>query len=167
VGSDVLAQFRREFEERARAADAVARAKDLRRRQLDAESHSRAEEVVRLVEAIGTALTRPPLPYVKFKVLHRFGSQRGMAPVASWSGEFEWTGVGRRRSLRLEVNQGDGMFRWYWSAGDDHQGEEVVMIESVTEDLIKGIVASIADEETFDAGRVPLAPVSRANDDAR
>lgn len=163
MGNDMLAQFRREFEERARDADAVARAKDLRQRQIDAESHSRAEEVVRLIEAIGTTLTRPPLPYVKFKVLHRFGSQRGMSPIASWSGEFEWTGVGCRRSLRLEVNQGDGMFRWYWSAGDDHQSEQTLAIESVSEDLIKSIVASIADEETFDAGRVPLAPVSPAN----
>jgi hypothetical protein len=167
VDKDVLAQFRREFEERARAADDIARAKDLRRQQIDAESHSRAEEVVRLIEAIGTALTRPPLPYVKFKVLHRFGSQRGMSPVASWSGEFEWTGVGSRRSLRLEVNQGDGMFRWYWGAGDDHQREETVTIESVSEDLIKNIVASIADEETFHAGRVPLAPVPGASNAAQ
>jgi hypothetical protein len=160
----MLGQFRRDFEERARAADAVARAKDLRRQQIDAESHSRAEEVVRIIEAIGTALTRPPLPYVKFKILHRFGSQRGLSPIASWSGEFEWTGVGCRRSLRLEVNQGDGMFRWYWSAGDGHQGEESAAIERASEDLIMNIVASIADEETFDAGRVPLAPPSRPND---
>ena len=112
---------------------------------------------------IGTALTRPPLPYVKFKVLHRFGSQRGISPIASWSGELEWTGVGCRRTLRLEVNQGDGMFRWYWSAGDDHQSEQALAIESVSEDLIKSIIASIADEETFDAGRVPLVTVAPTN----
>ena len=164
MGNDVFAQFRRDFEERARSADAVARAKDLRRQQLDAASHSRAEEVVRLIEAIGTALTRPPMPYVKFRVLHRFGSQRGMSPVASWSGEIEWTGVGRRRSLRLDVNQADGTFRWYWSAGDDHQVEETLALEKVSEDLIKSIVVLITDEATFDAGQVPVAPITHASD---
>lgn len=162
MGDDMLAQFRRDFEERARSADALARTKDRRKQQLDAESHTRAEDVVRLIEAIGAALTRPPLPYVKFKILHRFGSQRSTSRVASWAGELEWTGAGRRRSLRLEVNQKDGIFRWYWSAGDDHQAEQSLAIERVSEDLIKRLVASIADEETFDAGQVPLAPVPRA-----
>jgi len=162
VGNDVLAQFRRDFEERARSADALARAKELRKQQLDAESHTRAEDVVRLVEAIGASLTRPPLPYVKFKVLHRFGSQRSTSRIDSWAGELEWTGAGCRRSLRIEVNQKDGVFRWYWSAGDDHQAEQTLEIERVSEDLIKRLVASIADEETFDAGLVPLAPISRA-----
>ena len=162
MGGHVLDQFRREFEERARCADAVARTKDLQRRQLDAESLTRAEDIVRLVEAIGAALTRPPLPYVKFKILHRFGSQRSTSRVASWAGELEWTGAGCRRSLRIEVNQKDGLFRWYWSAGDDHQAEQTLDIETVSEDLIKRLVASIADEETFDAGQVPTAPVPRA-----
>ena len=54
------------------------------------------------------------------------------------------------------------MFRWYWSTGDDHEAEQTPEIESVPEDLIKRLVASIADEETFDAGQVPFAPVSRA-----
>jgi hypothetical protein len=71
VGNDGLAQFRRDFEGRAREADALASAKDVQRQQLVAKSHARAEEVARLVEAVGSALTRPPLPYVKFKVLHR------------------------------------------------------------------------------------------------
>jgi len=31
----------------------------------------------------------------------------------------------------------------------------------VSEDLIQRLVASIADEKTFDAGQVPLAPISR------
>jgi hypothetical protein len=162
VGNDGLAQFRRDFEGRAREADALASSKDLRRQQLAAKSHARAEEVARLVEAVGTALTRPPLPYVKFKVLHRFGSQRGTSPIASWAGELEWTGAGCRRSLRLEVDQVDGLFRWYWSAGDEHQAEESLDIESASEDLIKHLVTSIADEETFDAGQVPVAPVSHA-----
>ena len=164
MSNNVLAQFRRDFEERARSADALARTKDLRRQQLDAESHTRAEDIVRLVEAIGGALTRPPLPYVKFKILHRFDSQRSTPRIASWAGELEWTGAGCRRSLRIEVNQKDGLFRWYWSAGDDHQAEQTLEIESVSEDLIKRLVASIADEETFDAGQVPLGPVSRAVD---
>ena len=46
MSKDMLAQFRRDFEERARKADALARAKDLRRQQLDAESQTRAEDVV-------------------------------------------------------------------------------------------------------------------------
>lgn len=163
MGNDVLTQFRRDFEERARNADAAARAKDLRRQEVLALSHARAEEVARLIEAIGTALTRPPLPYVKFKVLHRFGSQRGTSSVASWAGELEWTGAGCRRSLRLEVNQADGKLRWYWSAGDDHQAEETVDIERVSEDLITSIVAGITDGETFDGGQVPKSPASRAN----
>jgi hypothetical protein len=50
--------------------------------------------------------------------------QRGTSPIASWAGAFERTGAGCRRSLRIEVNQKDGMFRWYWSAGDDHQAEQ-------------------------------------------
>jgi hypothetical protein len=162
MGNDVLAQFRRDFEERARRADTLARTKDLRRQELDAASHTRAEDIVRLVEAIGAALTRPPLPYVKFKVLHRFGSQRSTSRMASWAGELEWTGAGCRRSLRIEVDEKDGMFRWYWSAGGDHRAEQTLEIESVSEDLIKRLVASIADEEMFDAGQVPLAPVSRA-----
>lgn len=162
MGNGMLDQFRRDFEERARAADALARAKDLQRHQLDADRHTRAEDVVRLVEAIGAALTRPPLPYVKFKVLHRFGSQPNTSRIASWAGELEWTGAGCRRSLRIEVNQKDGLFRWYWSAGDDHQAEQSLEMASVSEDLIKRLVASIADEETFAAGQVPPAPVSRA-----
>ena len=110
---------------------------------------------------MGAALTRPPLPYVKFKVLHRFGSQRSTSRIASWAGEVEWTGAGCRRSLRIEVNQKDGLFRWYWSAGDDHQVEQALEIESVSEELIQRLIASITDEETFDAGQVPTAPVSR------
>jgi hypothetical protein len=162
MGNGMLDQFRRDFEERARSADALAKAKDLRRHQLDAESHTRAEDVVRLVEAIGAALTRPPLPYVKFKVLHRLGSQPNTSRIASWAGELEWTGAGCRRRLRIEVNQKDGVFRWYWSTGDDHQVEQTLEIESVSESLIKDLVASIADEETFAAGQVPPVPVARA-----
>ena len=161
MGNGMLDQFRRDFEERARSADALARTKDLRRRRLDAEGHARAEDVVRLVETIGVALTRPPLPYVKFKVLHRLGSQPNTSRIASWVGELEWTGAGCRRSLRIEVNQKDGLFRWYWSAGDDQPTEQTLEIESVSESLIKDLVASIADEETFAAGQVPLASVSR------
>lgn len=163
MDQDPLARFRRDFEERARHADSLARAEDLRRQQLEVLSHARAEEVAGLIEGVGTALTRPPLPYIKFKVLHRFSSQRGTSPIASWAGEFEWTGAGCRRSLRLEVNQGDGKFRWYWSAGDDHQAEETMDIEAVSEDLIKTIVAAITEGETFDGGRVPQVPISRTN----
>ena len=47
--------------------------------------------------------------------------------------------------------------------GDDHQSEQTLAIESVSEELIKRIVASIADEESFDAGRVPLVPVAPTN----
>jgi hypothetical protein len=166
MDTDALAQFRQELEEQARAADALARAKDLHRRQLVATSEARAEEVARMIEAIGTALTRPPLPYVKFKVLHRFGSQRGMSPIASWAGELEWTGAGCRRSLRLEVNQADGMLRWYWSAGDDHQVEQKIDVESVSERLLKSLILAITDEDTFDRGRVPLPPTTAAGDGA-
>ena len=164
MDNDVLVQFRRDFEERARDADAIARANDLRRQEVDAQSHARAEEVASLIEAIGTVLTRPPLPYVKFKVLHRFGSQRGTSSVASWAGEFEWTGAGCRRSLRLEVNQADGKFRWYWSAGDDHQAEETVDIERVSEALVTSIVTAISDGEIFDGGQVPQVPTLHTAD---
>jgi hypothetical protein len=161
VGIDELATFRQELEERARTAHGAAMAKDLCHRQLVAKCQARAEEVVRMIEAVGRALSRPPLPYVRFKVLHRFGSQRGMAPIASWASEIEWTGAGCRRSLRLEVNQADGVFRWYWSAGDDHQSEESMDVESVSEDLIKKIVVAITDGETFDSGGVPPSPVAQ------
>jgi hypothetical protein len=98
--------------------------------------------------------------------LHRFGSQRGMAPIASWAGELEWTGAGCRRSLRLEVNRDDGMLRWYWSAGDDHQVEETIDVESVSERLIKSLILAITDKETFDSGPVPLPPTTAARDGA-
>jgi hypothetical protein len=157
--NDAYAQFRQQFEERARSADALARATILKTQQRDAKRLARTVEAVRLVEEIGTALTRPPLPYVKFSVLHRPGAQRGTSPVGSWAGELAWTGAGARRSLRIEISQKDGMFRWYWSAGEDHQAEQTLAVEHVTEDLVKQIVTSIADGETFDAGQVPPTPV--------
>jgi hypothetical protein len=164
VGNDVLAQFRREFEERAGNADALARAKDLQKQQQDAARLAGAEKAIRLVEAIGAALTHPPLPYVKFSVLHRPGGQHGTSVNASWAGELEWTGAGARRSLRIEISQKDGMFRWYWSDGADHQAEQALDVEYVSDELIASIVASITDGETFDAGQVPRAPVVGTND---
>jgi hypothetical protein len=161
VGDDVLAQFRRDFEGLARNADAIAKANDLRRKQAVALRHARAEEVARLIEAIGAALSRPPLPYVKFKILHRFGSQPGASPITSWAGELKWTGAGSRRSLRLEVSQADGMLRWYWSAEGDLQVEEAVDIDLVSGDLVKSLVAAITEGETFDGGQVPRATISR------